>query len=115
MSCFYQKTIKNNIQFKGVGLHSGKQVIMNILPAAPNHGIVFKRTDLKNKNLIPATFDKVGVYLRRPCFSPGQLCVTLSRARCYDDIKIQVFDTSLQGLCNGEVFTPNVVYHQVLC
>ena len=59
MPSFYQKTIKNKIQFKGVGLHSGKHVTMNILPAAPNHGIVFKRTDLKNKNLVSAVFDSV--------------------------------------------------------
>ena len=61
------------------------------------------------------TFDKVGLCLRRPCFAHGQLYVALSRARCYDDTKMQVFDTSLQGVCNGGVFTPNVVYHQVLC
>ena len=59
MPSFYQKTIKNKIQFKGVGLHSGKHVTMNILPAAPNHGIVFKRTDLKNKNFVSAVFDSV--------------------------------------------------------
>ena len=56
---FYQKTIKREIQFKGVGLHNGKKVNMNLVPAAPNHGIVFKRTDLKTKNLIPAIFDNV--------------------------------------------------------
>jgi UDP-3-O-acyl-N-acetylglucosamine deacetylase len=32
---------------------------MKLVPAAPNHGIVFKRTDLKTKNLIPAIFDNV--------------------------------------------------------
>ena len=56
---FYQKTIKREIQFKGVGLHNGKKVNMKLVPAAPNHGIVFKRTDLKTKNLIPAVFDNV--------------------------------------------------------
>jgi UDP-3-O-[3-hydroxymyristoyl] N-acetylglucosamine deacetylase len=56
---FYQKTIKREIQLKGVGLHNGKKVNMRFVPAAPNHGIVFKRTDLKTKNLIPAIFDNV--------------------------------------------------------
>ena len=56
---FYQKTIKREIQFKGVGLHNGKKVNMKLVPAAPNHGIVFKRTDLKTKNLIPAILDNV--------------------------------------------------------
>ena len=61
MPSFYQKTIKREIQFKGVGLHSGKKVNMKLVPAAPNHGIVFKRTDLKTKNLIPAIFDNVAI------------------------------------------------------
>ena len=64
MPSVYQKTIKSSLEFRGVGLHSGKRVTMNILPAAPNHGIVFKRIDLKNNNLIPAIFDRVsGVIL----------------------------------------------------
>ena len=59
MPSFYQKTIKREIQFEGVGLHNGKKVNMKLVPAAPNHGIVFKRTDLRTKNLIPAIFDNV--------------------------------------------------------
>ena len=59
MPSFYQKTIKHEIQFKGVGLHNGKKVNMKLVPAAPNHGVVFKRTDLKTKNLIPAVSDNV--------------------------------------------------------
>jgi len=59
MPGFFQKTIKRKIQFKGVGLHNGKKVNMKLVPAAPNHGIVFKRTDLKTKNLIPAVFNNV--------------------------------------------------------
>ena len=59
MLSFYQKTIKHEILFKGVGLHNGKKVNMKLVPAAPNHGIVFKRTDLKTKNLISAVFNNV--------------------------------------------------------
>ena len=59
MPGFYQKTIKREIQFRGVGLHNGKKVNMKLVPATPNHGIVFKRIDLKTKNLIPAIFDNV--------------------------------------------------------
>ena len=47
MSILTQKTISNKISFKGVGIHSGIQAELNILPAGPNTGIVFKRTDLK--------------------------------------------------------------------
>ena len=42
VSYLTQKTIKNNISFNGVALHSGKNVNLEIIPAKPNHGIVFK-------------------------------------------------------------------------
>ena len=52
MSVLNQKTIKKNLTFKGVGLHSGLDVNLNIKPAAPNTGVIFKRTDLKENNII---------------------------------------------------------------
>ena len=52
MSVLNQKTIKNIVSFNGIGLHSGKKVIMTLLPALPNSGIVFKRSDLQINNLI---------------------------------------------------------------
>ena len=58
MSVLNQKTIKNSLEFTGVGLHSGKKVIMKLYPAPPNTGITFKRSDLKNHNLIyPSVFN----------------------------------------------------------
>ena len=42
----FQRTIKNTIQCKGIGLHSGKQVSLVLRPAAPDAGVVFIRTDL---------------------------------------------------------------------
>ena len=52
MSVLNQKTIKKSVKFRGIGLHSGKEVEMTLFPAQPNTGIVFKRSDLKNNNLI---------------------------------------------------------------
>ncbi len=52
MSILNQKTIKKSIKFVGIGLHSGKKVEMILLPAQPNTGIIFKRSDLKNHNLV---------------------------------------------------------------
>ncbi len=52
MSVLNQKTINKDLTFKGVGLHSGLAVAMTIKPAEPNSGIVFKRTDLKENNII---------------------------------------------------------------
>ena len=52
MSVLNQKTIKNILRFEGIGLHSGKEVIMKLYPAQPNTGIIFKRSDLKTNNII---------------------------------------------------------------
>tara|TARA_B100001057_G_scaffold459625_1_gene509961 strand:+ start:1706 stop:2626 length:921 start_codon:yes stop_codon:yes gene_type:complete len=52
MSVLNQKTIKHSVEFNGVGLHSGKKVLMTLFPAPPNTGIIFRRSDLKNNNLV---------------------------------------------------------------
>jgi len=59
MAYLTQKTIQNKISFKGIGLHSGANVNVSIKPAKPNFGIVFKRVDLKNNNLIYPNFANV--------------------------------------------------------
>ncbi len=56
MSILNQKTLKNTVQFEGIGLHSGKNVKLSIKPAAPDTGIVFKRVDLKFNNLVYPSF-----------------------------------------------------------
>ena len=64
MSVLNQKTIKNFLKFTGVGLHSGKNVTMKLYPAPPNTGIIFKRSDLKNHNLIyPSVFNVSSAYI----------------------------------------------------
>ena len=58
MSVLNQKTLKETITIDGVGLHGGKKVHMEIKPAKPNTGIVFKRTDIKNNNIVmPGVFN----------------------------------------------------------
>ncbi|WP_075505851.1 UDP-3-O-acyl-N-acetylglucosamine deacetylase [Candidatus Pelagibacter communis] len=59
MSYLTQKTIKNNVSFNGISLHSGLDVNVNIKPALPNQGIVFKRIDLKSNNLVYPNFMNV--------------------------------------------------------
>ena len=59
MSYLTQKTIKNKISFSGITLHSGKHAKVLIRPAEPNFGIVFKRVDLKNNNLVYPNFMNV--------------------------------------------------------
>ena len=52
MSVLNQKTINRDITFKGVGLHSGANVTMTVKPAKPNSGILFKRVDLRENNIV---------------------------------------------------------------
>ncbi len=59
MSYLNQKTIKNKISFKGIALHSGLEVNLTIKPAEPNFGIVFKRIDIENNNLVYPNFMNV--------------------------------------------------------
>jgi UDP-3-O-[3-hydroxymyristoyl] N-acetylglucosamine deacetylase len=53
-SAHFEQTIRSEIQFQGIGLHSGAAVSMRLVPAAAGSGIVFRRTDLDGFE-IPAT------------------------------------------------------------
>src|SRR5256886_8984601 len=55
-----QRTLKNSIRATGVGLHTGKKVLMTLRPAGPDAGIVFRRTDLPNPVDIRAHAQNVG-------------------------------------------------------
>lgn len=55
-----QNTIKARVSLQGVGLHSGKDIELSLIPAAEDTGIVFVRTDVSDKNnIIPAKWDRV--------------------------------------------------------
>ena len=69
MLSHYQKTILKKVAFSRCrALHSGLKTEVKILPAAENHGIIFKRTDLGKNNTIKANFENV---------SSATLCTTL--------------------------------------
>ena len=59
MSLLNQKTIKEVVSFKGIGLHGGKQVKIFLKPSEPDTGVVFKRIDLKRNNYIYPNFSNV--------------------------------------------------------
>lgn len=44
----YQRTLHEAITATGIGLHSGKEVVLSLLPADIDTGIVFERSDLGN-------------------------------------------------------------------
>ena len=86
MSILNQKTINKKISLSGAGLHTGKLVELNLLPSAPNTGIVFKRTDLKEKNIVIPTFDNV---------VDATLCTTLSNEY---DVKVSTVEHLMGAL-----------------
>jgi len=53
----FQHTMSSPLSFSGVGLHTGEKTSARILPADPDTGIVFRRTDTGTE--IPATVDFV--------------------------------------------------------
>ena len=69
MSILNQKTLAKNISFTGIGIHTGRKAKIKILPAKPNTGILFKRTDIKDNNLIHANYINV---------TDTRLCTTIS-------------------------------------
>ena len=69
MSVLSQSTIANKVSFSGIGIHTGRNVNVNILPASPNSGIIFKRVDLKKNNIVIPNFENV---------SEATLCTTVS-------------------------------------
>lgn len=59
MNKINQKTLKSKIEIDGIGLHNGIKVNLNIKPAKVNSGIIFKRVDIENNNIIHANFKNV--------------------------------------------------------
>jgi len=60
MNATLQKTIKESVELDGVGLHNGENVNLCLKPAIENTGIIFKRTDINNKNnIIDANYKNV--------------------------------------------------------
>jgi UDP-3-O-[3-hydroxymyristoyl] N-acetylglucosamine deacetylase len=64
----FQKTIQKHIEFKGIGLHSGLESVITLKPSDENCGLVFKRIDLEENNIIKANFENV---------SSAKLCTTI--------------------------------------
>ena len=68
----YQTTLNTPVSFEGVGLHSGLNTKITILPAEADQGIYFKRVDLKKNNLVQANYTNV---------SSAKLCSTLTNEK----------------------------------
>ena len=89
MSALTQKTINTTISLKGVGLHSGLEANLTINPAEPNTGIIFKRTDFKENNIIIPNIFNV---------SSAVFCTTISNESGASVSTIEHLMAALYGL-----------------
>jgi UDP-3-O-[3-hydroxymyristoyl] N-acetylglucosamine deacetylase len=54
-----QSTVLASFKVSGMGVHSGKTMTIELLPASIDTGIIFIRSDLQSQNEIPALFSQV--------------------------------------------------------
>ncbi|XP_065684585.1 uncharacterized protein LOC100202287 [Hydra vulgaris] len=91
------------------GVSEGKRVFVSRIQLAPsdsNLPFVLKRRQFPvrlaysmtiNKSQ-GQTFDRVGVYLKKPCFSHGQLYVACSRTRAFNSLFFKINKHPFQGM-----------------
>ena len=87
----YQQTLESPVSFDGKGLHSGEKVRLKIIPGSSNQGIIFKRVDLKENNLIKANINHV---------SSTKLCTTLKNR---SGVKVSTVEHLLAALYISEI------------
>ena len=80
-----QRTLRNPIKAVGIGLHTGKNITMELIPAGINTGINFIRTDIDENFLIPAIAENVGD-------------TSLSTALIKENIKISTIEHLLSAI-----------------
>jgi UDP-3-O-[3-hydroxymyristoyl] N-acetylglucosamine deacetylase len=71
-----QRTLKNSIRATGVGLHTGKKVLMVLRPAAANAGISFVRTDLDTPAVVRARAENVSETTLGTTVSEGEVKIS---------------------------------------
>ncbi len=80
-----QRTLRNSIKAVGIGLHTGKNINLELIPAEINSGINFIRTDVDDSLVIPAIAENVGD-------------TSLSTALVKDDVKISTIEHLLSAI-----------------
>jgi UDP-3-O-[3-hydroxymyristoyl] N-acetylglucosamine deacetylase len=80
-----QRTLRNSIKAVGIGLHTGKNINMELIPSDINTGINFIRTDVDENLIIPAIAENVGD-------------TSLSTALVKDEVKISTIEHLLSAI-----------------
>jgi len=92
-----QQTIKERVSFAGIGIHTGQEVTMTFCPAKEGAGVVFERTDLPGRPVIPATIEYVQDASRSTTIGVGKIRIhtvehVLAALRAFeiDNVRIEV-------------------------
>jgi len=72
----WQKTISQEFEIQGIGLHTGETVNVRCIPADPNSGINFVRTDLDERIVIPCSLSFVDSTFRSTSLKKNDCLVT---------------------------------------
>ncbi|XP_071921805.1 uncharacterized protein [Coffea arabica] len=117
-----QNTICAEIAF---GQHQGKRIFFPKIPMQVSdndkNGLPFIRTQFPVRVCFALTINKsqgqtldyVGIYLREPVFSHGQLYVALSRVKTSAAVKILILPGTFDGI-KTDCKTRNVVFEEIL-
>ncbi|MBI4081711.1 MAG: UDP-3-O-[3-hydroxymyristoyl] N-acetylglucosamine deacetylase [Candidatus Lambdaproteobacteria bacterium] len=68
----YQTTLRNPCHIRGIGLHSGTEASLTLLPAPPNHGVVFRVVGKSGTIEIPARMEHVTRTQLSTCLGLGE-------------------------------------------
>lgn len=80
-----QRTLRQPVRARGIGLHGGQRVYLSVLPAGPDTGIVFRRVDLTPPIDVPAQAALIG---------ETTLCSTLLR----EGVKVATIEHLMSAL-----------------
>ncbi|MBZ0153390.1 MAG: 3-hydroxyacyl-ACP dehydratase FabZ [Planctomycetes bacterium] len=67
-----QRTLKNPVEYRGVGLHSGKEIRIVVRPAEAGTGVSFVRTDIDDHPVVRAQGSNMKARQRRTCIQDGR-------------------------------------------
>jgi UDP-3-O-acyl N-acetylglucosamine deacetylase len=92
-----RRTLEHPVELKGLGLHTGCDVVVRCCPGPAGEGIVFRRVDLPGHPAIPARLDWVSATTRRTRLGRDDVMVetvehllAVVQARGIDDLLVEI-------------------------
>lgn len=100
-----QRTLKAAVEYRGVGLHSGKEIRIKLMPAEAGTGVTFVRTDIEDQPEVRAHGSNMRARERRTCLQSGRAEVYTCEhllAALYalgiDNVQVEIDGEELPGM-----------------